>query len=1043
MMIARSAPLLEQGPYPPIDRLLRSAERRDRLVRLATVTGLSILGATFLALLFALLIGAFPSPRLRTWFWAAEIALLTFSTAGAILWPLKPLRPTDPRLRSLLRSVIELRDTDLTRPEAPSGVLILAQARFAAARLTALDLQATLPARSAWIAAAGAAGALCLLAAATTLKPVRQGLAGLWHLSPSQQKSSPAGEPITGDIELTYLYPAHTHLSSRTVTGTSGEIEAPAGTQVRITTRADRQVRDAFVVVNGRALPLTVSGGRSLSGSFLIEKAGSYFFRFRTTNAAIVEGPPIPIAVQVDAPPEVSLESPADDLEVDPHQVVTLRYRASDDYGISELRLRYRLPGASEDSRITLEHPGDPPLHLTGETHLDLAPLHLAPGDRLNYAIEALDNDAVAGTKLGQSRSQTLRVFSAAEHHREALARVRALWERMVGLLGDRLEDPDLVIKTATGSEGSKSSAADTRALALSDDLLKASVDLRKDSQSPKTLWQALSNIGRAERTKASQTMDARDLLSSEGATVGHLRLHAQRDELAILKDSLEAEAAELERDVIYLESLLDRQTMEDLVALTRELSSRRRDLADLIDRYNKTKNPELRAEIQAQLERLKTRQSELLARMAELAKGISDEHLNREATEQMAKEHDIGSGLDQVEQKLASGDFEGALKALDAVGNTLEELQKRLASAAEAQGTSQGYSPLTRQLSELKQGLADLTQREKRLQQETDKIRERARQNQERHAPSSPQAIEKLKAETQRAQVKLSQIPQGAFPYRILGVDSLAMSRERTDELAKALDVKDLDQALHSANEAVREVENLQLATDRDAVLRSLSDLNVDEQLGKSPDPEQRLAARQRLQEAAPLLRDVRATLAKMFPDESTMLSPEDQTRLSQLAREQAGVREKQAELQQGLRDVGKQAPVFDPAAEQAMEEAGSQMRRAQQSLAMHRASEASEREQGALQQLGKLQDAMKGSGQSQGAGGIPNPFAMTEPGGPGGDNGESGEYSEHEKVNVPGADQYRVPPEFRRDILDAMKQQAPEAYEEQVKKYYREIVK
>ena len=42
-----------------------------------------------------------------------------------------------------------------------------------------------------------------------------------------------------------------------------------------------------------------------------------------------------------------------------------------------------------------------------------------------------------------------------------------------------------------------------------------------------------------------------------------------------------------------------------------------------------------------------------------------------------------------------------------------------------------------------------------------------------------------------------------------------------------------------------------------------------------------------------------------------------------------------------------------------------------------------------------------------------------------------------------VPGADQYQVPAEFRRDILDAMKQRPPASFEDQVKHYYQEIVK
>ena len=45
-------------------------------------------------------------------------------------------------------------------------------------------------------------------------------------------------------------------------------------------------------------------------------------------------------------------------------------------------------------------------------------------------------------------------------------------------------------------------------------------------------------------------------------------------------------------------------------------------------------------------------------------------------------------------------------------------------------------------------------------------------------------------------------------------------------------------------------------------------------------------------------------------------------------------------------------------------------------------------------------------------------------------------------EKVRIPGAESFQPPREFRRDLLEAMKEQAPEAYREQVKRYYEELV-
>jgi hypothetical protein len=46
-------------------------------------------------------------------------------------------------------------------------------------------------------------------------------------------------------------------------------------------------------------------------------------------------------------------------------------------------------------------------------------------------------------------------------------------------------------------------------------------------------------------------------------------------------------------------------------------------------------------------------------------------------------------------------------------------------------------------------------------------------------------------------------------------------------------------------------------------------------------------------------------------------------------------------------------------------------------------------------------------------------------------------------EKVEIPGADAHRSPEEFRRDLLEAMKQGAPEAYQAEVKRYYEELVR
>ena len=59
-----------------------------------------------------------------------------------------------------------------------------------------------------------------------------------------------------------------------------------------------------------------------------------------------------------------------------------------------------------------------------------------------------------------------------------------------------------------------------------------------------------------------------------------------------------------------------------------------------------------------------------------------------------------------------------------------------------------------------------------------------------------------------------------------------------------------------------------------------------------------------------------------------------------------------------------------------------------------------------------------------------------------PGGQR-QGGAGRNREKVEIPDAEQFQAPREYRKDLLDAMKQGAPDRYKEQVKRYYEELVK
>ncbi len=79
--------------------------------------------------------------------------------------------------------------------------------------------------------------------------------------------------------------------------------------------------------------------------------------------------------------------------------------------------------------------------------------------------------------------------------------------------------------------------------------------------------------------------------------------------------------------------------------------------------------------------------------------------------------------------------------------------------------------------------------------------------------------------------------------------------------------------------------------------------------------------------------------------------------------------------------------------------------------------------------------------SGQGTGSG-IPMPWG--EPQGEGDEqSGDGRENTSHEHVEIPDAESSRAPAEFRKELLDAMKQAPPEKFKERVKQYYEELVK
>ncbi|MBI5124747.1 MAG: DUF4175 family protein [Planctomycetes bacterium] len=146
---------------------------------------------------------------------------------------------------------------------------------------------------------------------------------------------------------------------------------------------------------------------------------------------------------------------------------------------------------------------------------------------------------------------------------------------------------------------------------------------------------------------------------------------------------------------------------------------------------------------------------------------------------------------------------------------------------------------------------------------------------------------------------------------------------------------------------------------------------------------------------------------------------------------------------LGQSLEKLSQGNPVMGGESTGHLKEAEGHMGKATQRLSGENAPQSLTEEREALHELAQ---ARKGLGESMErlakgmmSRGLPMPqYVMRRR-----DLGEDGDRGfSLEEVKIPTAEAYKVPKEFRQDILDAMKQGLPQKYQELNKDYYRKLV-
>jgi Ca2+/Na+ antiporter len=127
-----------------------------------------------------------------------------------------------------------------------------------------------------------------------------------------------------------------------------------------------------------------------------------------------------------DRPPVVSILEPTGSFQSSNPDVLNIRYRATDDFGLVRAQLMWDQRRAFVETPIqgseTLSSPGN---GYTENFQWDLSSLNLRPRDELEFRIRVWDNDEVSGPKYSDSNIVTLIVPSLADSFEELDRRER------------------------------------------------------------------------------------------------------------------------------------------------------------------------------------------------------------------------------------------------------------------------------------------------------------------------------------------------------------------------------------------------------------------------------------------------------------------------------------------------------------------------------------------------------------------------------------------------------------------------------------------
>lgn len=1007
---------------------LRSIGRRERLV--ASATGTAWLGVTA-ALWLGLSAG-----WIALWGAGAisvfSLVMISAVAAVALLWKAVPrlvwrsfapermaldLERTFPDFDSRLISALQLEHQPVESPEFRAQLL-----ESAAAVFNRLDPRRAFSRKMLWIAA------LTLVVLAPTLgffakrhpEILWSGPRAIWQRSwwrnlRATVSSVGMAEWALADVQLRMTYPAYTGLAPTAAENTDGTIRAVKGTHVQWSAVSSQPLAQANVrLADVTRLPLTLDASRRrLSGEIVVMESQNYVIEGKAASGGGLQSKAYVMEVVPDEYPRIALDAPSDAQEVDEVGGVDIAYQIDDDFGVS--RVVIRVENAADE--ILMQNFSPAVKTAKGRYHWDIKGLTLKPGETLRFVVRVYDNDTVSGPKYTDAAAKSLRRVSRQAVRQDLLARQEVILDELVQSLGDQLEWSATMWSEMNETKRKRAQAVEARLSGLA-----------KSVAEVQAKFKAVSKTGDAAAESSSPLMLS--ALAQLETTLGEIlkswqTLSAQPYQEAFARKQSEHNVEQLEQTVLSFERLLHGQRVENLIDSSQSMKDQ---LSRLDDALKNASKGDLSA-AQKQLQAFEKEYQDFMKRAAQAIDAMpAEEFFNADALKELERQSPNAT-LEKIRRLLEAGDLEGARREMENLKNQMSEMQRNLDSS-----TDKRRDEMAGKVQSSMKNLDDLINGQKKVLQETEKVEQEVQARQE----AAQQDV--LKKFLEKQQQRLRDIRRLVRNWREdiqrdPAAKALLMFSESLDNdldeglsgLERAFQRQDLESALPLADENLGVLERL--ANNAKAILR-FSGSN-DAQTTKRLKP---------LHEAQTIAQAIVDDLQALQSQRRPPMSGAQSKRLEELQGAQQGLRKRALEFSEQLKALSKDVPALKPEmlGEEKGEERMPEMKRAAGELEKRAVPEAIAQERSALYRLQDAKQKMQKALQD-----LQNrPLGLSRRPQSGGGSESSGN-SVQEHVEIPGAEKYQVPENFRQEIMDAMKKPAPKNYEKLNRDYYERLVR